>query len=78
MLIVYLMNFFHRFVSLNRHNKESTFSEVDGFEDGDKSNIHEEVSESGSEEKEDVKLATLRNRTYATVIFHSFNHISDS
>ncbi|KAK9192424.1 hypothetical protein WN944_003114 [Citrus x changshan-huyou] len=68
MLIVYLMNFFHRFVSLNRHNKESTFSEVDGFEDGDKSNIHEEVSESGSEEKEDVKLATLRNRTYATAI----------
>lgn len=61
-------------------NKESTFSEVDLFEDGDMSDLNEEVSEceSDPEEEEDMKLATLRNRTYTAVRELCFNHISDS
>lgn len=49
-------NHLHGFVLMKPPNKESTFSKVDGFEDGVMSDISEEASEceSDSEEEEDV------------------------
>lgn len=74
MLILFVLNFFHKFFSMKPPYKESTFSEVDGFGGSDISDISEEALECESDSEEQDTY----NSEGAKLIFRSFNHISDS